>query len=259
MALINCPDCKIEVSDKAFQCPKCAYPINTNENFNRANFDYSLTRPNENLIVNVEQPNVNALVAISSRKSEGISLVLTIIFGVLGLLYGNPKKFGGVLILTILSMILVILMTNSNSNTGYPLIVLIALVSTIASIILGLEGVKEYNDSLIDSLNSSTMNNVNFNNYRGNSYNKRVELDLIDKLKNCITKEWKVDDDSNTNRDEIVWLLETISKDKVETKSFIDVYYARYNCNVIDVLKLVAKNEIDRSTYMSFFKSFDKS
>ena len=28
MALINCPECKNEVSDKAEKCPKCAFPIN---------------------------------------------------------------------------------------------------------------------------------------------------------------------------------------------------------------------------------------
>lgn len=30
MALINCPECNTEVSDKADKCPKCAYPINYN-------------------------------------------------------------------------------------------------------------------------------------------------------------------------------------------------------------------------------------
>ena len=29
MALINCPECELEVSDKAEKCPKCAYPLNT--------------------------------------------------------------------------------------------------------------------------------------------------------------------------------------------------------------------------------------
>ena len=29
MALINCPDCNCEVSDKADKCPKCACPIMT--------------------------------------------------------------------------------------------------------------------------------------------------------------------------------------------------------------------------------------
>jgi hypothetical protein len=28
MSLINCPECRNEVSDKAESCPKCAYPIN---------------------------------------------------------------------------------------------------------------------------------------------------------------------------------------------------------------------------------------
>jgi ribosomal protein L40E len=28
MALINCPECETEVSDKAEKCPKCHYPIN---------------------------------------------------------------------------------------------------------------------------------------------------------------------------------------------------------------------------------------
>lgn len=27
MALIKCPDCKKEVSDKAYSCPNCGYPI----------------------------------------------------------------------------------------------------------------------------------------------------------------------------------------------------------------------------------------
>jgi uncharacterized membrane protein YvbJ len=30
MALINCPDCQTEVSDKADKCPKCGYPLNVN-------------------------------------------------------------------------------------------------------------------------------------------------------------------------------------------------------------------------------------
>jgi predicted amidophosphoribosyltransferase len=29
MAIVNCPECKVEVSDKAKSCPKCAYPINS--------------------------------------------------------------------------------------------------------------------------------------------------------------------------------------------------------------------------------------
>lgn len=32
MALINCPECGIKVSDKADKCPKCAYPISYDKN-----------------------------------------------------------------------------------------------------------------------------------------------------------------------------------------------------------------------------------
>ena len=30
MALIDCPDCKREISDKAQNCPHCGFPINRN-------------------------------------------------------------------------------------------------------------------------------------------------------------------------------------------------------------------------------------
>ena len=32
MALIKCPECGTEVSDKAEKCPKCAFPINESKN-----------------------------------------------------------------------------------------------------------------------------------------------------------------------------------------------------------------------------------
>lgn len=37
MALVNCPECKVEVSDKAEGCPKCAYPINSKLNIPKTN------------------------------------------------------------------------------------------------------------------------------------------------------------------------------------------------------------------------------
>jgi len=40
MALINCPECKSEVSDKAKQCPKCAFP-----------FDNQNPKPKETVVV----------------------------------------------------------------------------------------------------------------------------------------------------------------------------------------------------------------
>ncbi len=34
MALINCPECNKEISDKAFSCPHCGYPISLDTNLN---------------------------------------------------------------------------------------------------------------------------------------------------------------------------------------------------------------------------------
>ncbi len=32
MALINCPECSTQVSNKADKCPNCAYPLKTKSN-----------------------------------------------------------------------------------------------------------------------------------------------------------------------------------------------------------------------------------
>ena len=34
MALIKCPECGREISDKALTCPNCGFPINTGNNYN---------------------------------------------------------------------------------------------------------------------------------------------------------------------------------------------------------------------------------
>lgn len=39
MALINCPDCKTKISDKAETCPQCAYPLKSKQ--------YTLEKNNE--------------------------------------------------------------------------------------------------------------------------------------------------------------------------------------------------------------------
>jgi hypothetical protein len=39
MALIKCPECDTEVSDKAEKCPKCAYPIKPASNISEIKSD----------------------------------------------------------------------------------------------------------------------------------------------------------------------------------------------------------------------------
>lgn len=44
MALINCPECGKEISDRAGECPHCGYPLSesdrSNESVRRNNSDY---------------------------------------------------------------------------------------------------------------------------------------------------------------------------------------------------------------------------
>jgi len=39
MALIKCPECGTEVSDKAEKCPKCAYPLKLENNISQVKND----------------------------------------------------------------------------------------------------------------------------------------------------------------------------------------------------------------------------
>jgi uncharacterized membrane protein YvbJ len=50
MALIDCPECGTQVSDKAERCLKCAYPINSN-NTNSASDRNTQTRTETNVVV----------------------------------------------------------------------------------------------------------------------------------------------------------------------------------------------------------------
>ena len=40
MAMINCPECGKEISDKALSCPNCGYSLNSNENYNISYQEY---------------------------------------------------------------------------------------------------------------------------------------------------------------------------------------------------------------------------
>ena len=40
MAMINCPECGKEISDKTLSCPNCGYPLNSNENYNISHQEY---------------------------------------------------------------------------------------------------------------------------------------------------------------------------------------------------------------------------
>lgn len=45
MALINCPECESEISDKAKSCPRCGYPMNVENNGSKSLQQSSIQPP----------------------------------------------------------------------------------------------------------------------------------------------------------------------------------------------------------------------
>ena len=71
MALINCPECNTEVSEKADKCPKCAYPIN------------KIPHPN----------NVNQEIVVKAKEGCFLQtlnagcMIIAVILGIIGLIF----------------------------------------------------------------------------------------------------------------------------------------------------------------------------
>lgn len=68
MALINCPECATQVSDRALSCPKCAFPIA------QPSPDSSRQRNSGS----------NSLQVVSIAKSRGVYIILGLLFGIAG-------------------------------------------------------------------------------------------------------------------------------------------------------------------------------
>lgn len=87
MALVSCPECKSNVSDKAAGCPQCGYPIalsigqksGPTPPLPKLHADYA--RPDKDVIVQGRStPHV-----VKSAKSRGIYIILGLFFGGLGI------------------------------------------------------------------------------------------------------------------------------------------------------------------------------
>lgn len=81
MAIIKCPECGADISDKATSCPKCGIPINGNNNDSRLS---------SQILVNSPQPPAstqNVVVLEKGSHSNGCANA-GLIMAILGLLLG---------------------------------------------------------------------------------------------------------------------------------------------------------------------------
>jgi len=84
MALIKCPECSTEVSDKAEKCPKCAYPI--------------LRQPI------VEKTQTIELVSKKYKKQMIYTVLITIIGAVIVISSGGSESSGGTIFGVLLAL-----------------------------------------------------------------------------------------------------------------------------------------------------------
>lgn len=242
MALINCPECNNMVSDKSFQCPKCAYPINynTNQNFSSQQF-----KKIENTTLTNQQNSINQLFVLTAKKSEGISFCLTFLFGPFGLIYANSKKAGGLIAFTIIAIFLAaILCSNSNDETSYYLIAeVICLISWIISIVLGLQEVGKYNKSMINSILEndilkSTIQPLDKSVILNNSETDSEEnFDSIDQLKHLLNEQKHLPFYANSKRPEILDMVNGICDSKENTIRLLQQYQKRFKSNLVEDVK----------------------
>ncbi len=92
MALINCPECNKDVSEKADSCPNCGYPIR-NEVIEK-NIQVDNTSPDEQVDSSslLEYANKNRVIAAIVGVSMVVVLILIFVISSLSSLSENDKK-----------------------------------------------------------------------------------------------------------------------------------------------------------------------
>lgn len=238
MALINCPDCNTEVSDKAFQCPKCAYPISS---LKSQNSTLEANAKGQNVTINVQQPNLNQLAILSTRKSEGLAFLLIFLFGPFGLLYANPKKANAAIIWMIFAIIFCAFLIKGEEEVYY-ISVLIGIVFWIISIVIGMDGVNEYNRSLLHTVKTLDVQSSSVLKEKYSDAQKaKVEVNddnyksVVVKLHTLISSEKKKI--IGGNADEIFELLYKLCKTREDALLLLNAYSNFFGYDLIKDLK----------------------
>ena len=114
MALIQCPECSTQVSDKAVSCPSCGYPIAAQNTASQGTPISSLSN---------EPPTQTATLSIS--KSRGVHIILGLMFGGMGFHnFYSGHNLRGAIKLCILFFSFV-LDASTGFRTGFSLVALV--------------------------------------------------------------------------------------------------------------------------------------
>ncbi len=243
MALINCPDCNTEVSDKAVQCPRCAYPISFYFN-KQATTTISEVKneprfvPQQNLNSNLA-PNQHLYYA--SKKSEATAIIFTFLFGPLGLLYASVQRAVILILCSLVAFILIFAISTRNPD---GLIIVLSVLTWIISIVLSVSSVSQYNSKLLETPEEQNIN-------------AKIALDPVERIRQLIRIEKDSPFYAESKSGEILDLLETVCGNKESAASLFYDYNSRFNRNLIDDLKSLTTSYSLRDQYLSKFIEYD--
>ncbi|HEY0294621.1 MAG TPA: hypothetical protein VGC69_04700 [Bordetella sp.] len=108
MALISCPECARQISDKAAACPSCGCPISVSEKMQQSTA--AMNAPVQ---------------TVTLSKSRGVYIILGLLFGYLGFHNFYAGQHGRGAIKLILLLVTVVLDGATGFHTGFSLIVIV--------------------------------------------------------------------------------------------------------------------------------------
>lgn len=238
MALINCPECGIEVSDKAEKCPKCAFPINS-------------------LNSKVEISNQQLTIAMINKKSKGVGLLLTLLFGPIGMLYSTVNGAITMLIIGIAIIVASFALFGVSFSTddfsllfkGYPLLFLGSIVYWIMCLVMTVNSIDKHNAKIIEDISIHKTN-------ESLTIDSSVESVII-KLNSLIDKERTKGLFGKSVKNEINNLIGENNKSKNDALNLIKSYNLKFKTDLIEDLKSLSSSYDAIKEVLSIFIEFN--
>jgi hypothetical protein len=243
MALINCPECNKQISDQAPACIQCGYPL-ASKNLGQQ----SETNPSEKPSVQHSViTNKEIVVALASKKSEGLAFIFTFFFGPLGLFYADEKK---ALIVIAVGLVLVFISFGFDNPDSFY--IGLSIVLWLVSMFLAMISVTEYNNKISSGLIGSDANTLE----EPSIDNPEISFDSIQELNRLINLAHSSSLVPSTLKDKIISLIHEICEEKSDCYFLLKEYKSRFSSDLVEDLKELSNSHDTIKSYLEPFIDF---